>query len=81
MANSIINGQSVRIRGRLLNKQATTPVPGGVVYLNPGIQISLNGTTGEYAFITAKDKKYSIRAIFYKPSNLSHGGYRLNTYA
>ena len=67
----IINGQSVRISGRLLDKNEGTSISGGVVFLNPGNQASTTSPSGEFRFTTTPGKKQiSTRVLGYNPATL-----------
>ena len=71
LANSVINGQLLTISGKLLNKNDGTPISGGVVFLNPGSQVSTTGTSGEYKFNTYPGRKQiSTRVLGFKSANL-----------
>lgn len=71
LTNSVIKGQTVKISGRLLDKNEGKPVSGGVIFLNPGGQVASTGSSGEYTFTTSPGKKQiSTRVLGYKPASI-----------
>ena len=69
---TVVNGQSVRISGLLLDKNEGTPLSGVVVFLNPGNQVLTTGPSGEYRFNTYPGKKQiSTRSLGYKSATLN----------
>lgn len=70
--NSLLSGQSIRISGRLLDKDEGKIISSGVVYLKPDNFVNTTGNKGEYLFTTEPGRKnITTQALGYKPANIS----------
>ena len=72
LPGNVLNSQSVRINGRLFDKDENKMINGGIVFLNPGNQVTTTDLNGGFTFNCPPGKKQLItRVLGYKPVNLS----------
>jgi len=70
-ANSLLSGQSIKISGRLIDKDEGKIISNGVVFLKPDNLVNTTGTKGEYMFTTVPGRKnITTQALGYKPANI-----------
>jgi hypothetical protein len=50
LTGSVIKGQSIKISGRLYDKENDKTISNGVIFLNPGNQVTTSDKEGEYLF-------------------------------
>jgi hypothetical protein len=71
LANSVIQGQSVKISGHLYDKDHGKVIGGGIVYLNPDNKVTTSDQSGEYSFICTKGRKQiDTRILGYKTASI-----------
>lgn len=71
LIGSITFGQSIKISGKLLDKEEGKPINGGVLYLNPGNQVTTSDQFGDFVFTTNPGlKQLTSHVMGYKPSNV-----------
>lgn len=65
---SATSGQSIKINGRLYDKDEDKPINRGVIFLNPGNQVTTTDLKGEYSFnCPPGSKQITTRVLGYKP--------------
>jgi hypothetical protein len=71
LINNCITGQSIKISGRLFDKGDGKIISGGVIFLNPGKQVTSSDHKGEFSFnCTSGEKQISTQVLGYKPVNI-----------
>ena len=69
--NSIVTAQKIRISGRLFDKDEEKIIRNGVIFLNPGNQVTSTDAKGEYSFTSHPGRKQiSTQVLGYKPENI-----------
>ncbi|TAL69397.1 MAG: hypothetical protein EPN88_06645, partial [Bacteroidetes bacterium] len=69
--SSIVTAQKIRISGRLFDKDEKKIITSGVVYLNPGNQVTASDQKGEYSFTCDPGRKNITTRVFgYRPANI-----------
>lgn len=69
--SSIVTAQKIRISGRLFDKDEEKIIRNGVIFLNPGNQVTSTDAKGEYSFTSHPGKKQiSTQVLGYKPENI-----------
>ena len=69
--SSIVNAQNIKIGGRLYDKDKGKIIIGGVLFLNPGNQVTTTDPKGDYLFTCPIGKKQiSTQVLGYKPANI-----------
>ncbi len=72
LVNSTLQGQSVKIIGRLFDKDDNKIINRGIIFLNPGNQVAISDNNGIFTFNCSAGKKYiTTRVLGYKPLNLN----------
>jgi len=70
--NSFISGQSIRISGRLFDKDEGKIISNGVVFLKPDNQVNTTDQKGEYLFTSTLGRKnITTRVLVQKPESLT----------
>src|SRR4030042_6195828 len=64
--------QTIKIYGKLCDKEENKTVSNGVLFLNPGNLATTSNLNGEYSFITSPGiKQITTRVLGYKPATVS----------
>jgi len=67
-AYSAVFGQTIRISGKLYEKEEMKTVSNGVIFLNPGKISTITDNIGEYFFTCSPGRKQiSAQVLGYKP--------------
>ena len=75
-AFSLIKGQSIKISGRLYDKENDKTISNGVIFLNPGNQVTAADKDGGYLFTcTAGVKHITTQVLGYKAANIQFRAY------
>lgn len=70
--NLFLSGQQIKISGKIVSKEDTSPVYGAVITLNPGLLSSITNQSGEFVFkTTAGRKELSTRFLGFKQVKIS----------
>jgi hypothetical protein len=68
---SLLNAQSVRVNGKLIDKDENKLISNGIIYLNPGNQVTSSDLNGAFTFNCTPGKKQLItRVLGYKSAYL-----------
>ncbi|MQY77960.1 MAG: TonB-dependent receptor plug domain-containing protein [Bacteroidetes bacterium] len=69
--NNGIKGQSIKINGKLFDKDKGNTISNGVIFLNPGNQVTTTDTKGEYSFTSPPGRKQiSTKVLGYNSANI-----------
>jgi len=69
--NNGIKGQSIKINGKLFDKDQGKTISNGVIFLNPGNQFTTTDTKGEYSFTSPPGRKrISTKVLGYSSANI-----------
>ena len=71
LSNSVLKSQSLRVSGRLFDNDQKKTIISGIIYLNPGSQVTNINQHGEYSFFCASGQKIiTTRVLGYRPANI-----------
>ncbi|NQU81715.1 MAG: TonB-dependent receptor plug domain-containing protein [Bacteroidetes bacterium] len=69
--NNGIKGQSIKINGKLFDKDQGKMISNGVIFLNPGNQVTTTDTKGEFSFTSSPGRKLiSTKVLGYFSANI-----------
>lgn len=71
LANSVINCQSIKIFGKVYDKDNNRLITNGAIFLNPGNKVVTSDQNGEFSFSCPPGKKHiTTRVLGYNPAGL-----------
>jgi len=71
IASSVINCQSIKISGKVYDKDNNRLITNGVIFINPGNKVITTDQNGEFSFNCPPGKKHiTTRVLGYNPASL-----------
>jgi hypothetical protein len=71
LTNLILEGQTIKINGRLYDKEENKTISNGVIFLKPGKQVTTSDQRGEFQFKSTAGIKYFTTQVFgYKSAEI-----------